>query len=361
MMRWLLAIVIMLLILAGAAYWAALNTRAGQDFALDLLMGALAGATPPRPPADAMRVFMCGTASPLGTPDRAQACVAVIADGRLYLVDTGVGSAQTLQAHRVSSRHLDTVFITHFHSDHIGGLPDHNLGSWVAGRAAPLKVVGPPGVAAVVDGFNRAYELDRQYRTAHHGAELLPPAIGVMQAREIEYRRRTEHGLLVSFAPGVVHEADGLTVTAFVVDHSPVEPAFGYRFDYEDRSVVISGDAVVTATLEDAATDADLVIHDALSEPLISTLARASAQANPRLAKVLSDVLDYHAHTTAVVAMAERAGVRMLAFYHLVPAPRNALMEAIFMRDVPDDVVLAEDGMTFDLPTGSPAILVDAG
>ena len=361
MKRLLLGVLVTLLILAGALYWAVIHTRAGQDFALDGLMGLLATATPTPPPADAMRVFMCGTASPLGAPGRAQACVAVFVGGRLYLVDAGTGSAQTLQAHRVSSEHLDTVFLTHYHSDHISGLPDHNLGSWVAGRAAPLKVVGPPGVAAVVEGFNRAYELDRQYRVAHHGAELLPPALGVMQAREIEYRRLTEHGVMVSFAPGVVHEADGLTVTAFVVDHSPVEPAYGYRFDYEDRSVVISGDTVVTPALESAAADADLVIHDALSEPLISAMARASAQANPRLAKVLLDVLDYHAHTTAVVAMAELAGVRMLAFYHLVPAPQNPLMEAIFMRDLPDGVVLTEDGMTFDLPVGSPRILVNGG
>lgn len=343
MMRWLLGVVTTLLILAGAAYWTAINTRAGQDFALDRLLGVLATAAQ-TPPADAMRVFMCGTASPLGIPGRAEACVAVVADGRLYLVDAGVGSTQTLQTHRVSRARLDTVFLTHFHSDHIGGLPDHNLGSWVAGRAAPLKVVGPPGVTAVVDGFNRAYELDRQYRTAHHGTELLPPALGPMQPREIE--------------PGLVHEVDGLTVTAFVVDHSPVAPAYGYRFDYKDRSVVVSGDTVVTAPLEAAATDADLLIHDALSEPLILALVRASP---PRMAKILSDVLDYHAHTTAVAAMAERAGVRKLALYHLVPAPQNTLMEAIFMRDLPDDVVLTEDGMTFDLPVGSPRILVNGG
>lgn len=346
MKRLLLAIPAALLIAAIAAYWFVMQTRAGQDFALNRMLGAMTQQTR-EAEVDALRVFMCGTASPLGALGRAQACVAIFAGDDLYLVDAGPGSAQTLSAHRISTRQLKAVFLTHFHSDHIGALYGHNLSSWVAGRPAPLQVVGPPGVEDVVAGFNRAYDLDRHHRTTHHGPQLLPPALGLMLPRAI--------------APGVAHEADGLRVTAFAVDHSPVVPAYGYRFDYKGRSVVISGDTVVTPALEAAAADADLLIHDALSEPLVSAMAAAAAQANPRMAKVLTDVLDYHAHTTDVAALAERARVRQLVLYHLVPSPGNALMANIFMRDVPSTVVLAEDGMTFELPVDSAPIVVGGG
>ena len=342
-MKWkrlLLAVLAALLVLAAAGYWFVMQTRAGQDMALEFATGALT-APAAAPPADTLRVVMCGTASPLGAVGR-RACVAVLVGKRFYLVDAGAGSGQTLTLKRIPAQRLEAVFITHYHSDHIDGLPNHNQRSWVAGRPAPLQVVGPPGIEEVVAGFNRAYAQDRQHRIDHHGEDLLPPALGVMQPRVIE--------------PGVVHDADGLRITAFAVDHSPVAPAFGYRFDYKGRSVVVSGDTVVTPSLESMAAGVDLLIHDALSEPLVSAMA---ARANPRMQKVMVDVLDYHAHTTDVAALAERAGVRKLAFYHLVPVPQNALMTAIFMRDIPDSVVLTEDGMTFDLPADSEEILVD--
>ena len=71
---------------------------------------------------------------------------------------------------------------------------------------------------------------------------------------------------------GVVVDPGGLRITAFPVDHTPVEPAVGYRFDHGGRSVAVSGDTVVTETLQAAAQDADLRLMDALSLPIVQTL-----------------------------------------------------------------------------------------
>ncbi len=107
---------------------------------------------------DALRVFVCGSASPLGNiPERAQACIAVVAGERIFLVDTGVGSAKNLGIARFPMEHLRGVLLTHYHSDHIGDLPGINLASWIAGRSEPLAVLGPQGVGEVVNGFNQAY------------------------------------------------------------------------------------------------------------------------------------------------------------------------------------------------------------
>ena len=83
---------------------------------------------------------------------------------------------------RVPLQNIAGVFLTHFHSDHIGELGEIRLQTWVAGRKTPLKVYGPPGVEQVVAGFNQAYALDDGYRTEHHGAAMLPPDAVAMVA-----------------------------------------------------------------------------------------------------------------------------------------------------------------------------------
>ena len=324
-------------------YWLATQTRAGQDMLLDRMLSTLIeGQEPPSP--DSLHVFICGSASPLPAPGRAQACVAILAGDDLFLVDAGSGSSQPLMLARMPVASMRAILLTHFHSDHIGAIGDHNITSWAAGRGVPLEIVGPEGVEEVVAGFNRAFALDAAYRTEHHGSELMPAELGVLAARTIE--------------AGLIHDENGLRIRAFPVDHSPVAPAFGYRFDYRGRSVVVSGDTVAAPSLAQAAEGADLLLSDALAEHLILALARANEQANPRGAQILRDVLDYHAHTDDLVALAERAGVRQLALYHLVPAPANAFMEDVFRRGLPDEVILTIEGMRFELPVGSDEIRV---
>ncbi|MGE0624406.1 MAG: MBL fold metallo-hydrolase [Pseudomonadales bacterium] len=331
-----LRFVLMLALILGAIYFIATGTRTGQDFLLERMVRL--AVTPPAAPFDGLRVLLCGTSSPLPAPDRAQACVAVEAGGRLFVVDAGAGSAANLAA--ASLDRLEAVLLTHFHSDHVSALGDINLNSWVAGRPAPLDVIGPAGVEQIVAATNALYTLDRGYRVAHHGADLLPPALHVLRPRTIE--------------PGVILDDAELVIAAFPVDHAPVAPAVGYRFDYRGRSVVISGDSIATGSLVEAARGADLLLHDALSLPIVTALERASAAAGrDRQARILSDIQDYHASTASLGELAESAGVGTLAVYHLVPPPRNFLMEKIFRRDLPSGTVITTDRMVFELPTGS--------
>lgn len=334
---------LILALILGAVYFIATGTRTGQDFLLERMISA--AVKPPAEPFDGLRVSMCGTSSPLPAPDRAQACVAVEAGGRLFVVDAGAGSAANLAAAPLDR--LEAVLLTHFHSDHISALGDFNLNSWVAGRPRPLEVIGPEGVTQVVAATNALYLLDRGYRVAHHGSDLLPAELHVMAARTI--------------TPGTILDDAGLVITAFPVDHSPVEPAVGYRFDYRDRSVVISGDSVVTPSLVDAARDADLLLHDALSLPIVQALEQASrAAGRERQARVLHDIQDYHASAASLATMMETSGVGLLAVYHLVPPPRNFLMEKIFARELPSGTVITQDRMVFELPAGGRNVRVIA-
>src|SRR5207237_5227361 len=107
--------------------------------------------------------------------------------------------------------------------------------SWVAGRPAPLLVIGPPGVENLAAGFNKAYQIDHGFRRAHHehGEISLPIEAGLLKAQAV---KPAKSGAML------VWDHDGLKVTAIVVAHDPAAPAYGYRFDYKGRSVVISGD-----------------------------------------------------------------------------------------------------------------------
>ncbi|MFK7913855.1 MAG: MBL fold metallo-hydrolase [Pseudomonadales bacterium] len=334
-------------IIVAAAFAYIFNSASGQDAAFKRAATMVMGRTSDT--FDGLRVVVCGSASPLGNAmDRAQACIAVVTPEHFFLFDVGARSPLRINQAQLPLGRLTGVFFTHYHSDHIAGLPDVNLASWVRGRPGPLKVYGAAGIDSVVQGFNTAYQLDRSYRTAHHGAAMLPPDRGAMQAHTI--------------APNtVVWQDDSLSITAFKVAHPPIEPAVGYRVDYKGRSVVISGDTNAADSLFTAAKDADLLFHDALSrtllDPMIDVATTAGAK---RGAKIMTDVIDYHADSTTLSAPAAAAGIRQLVFYHMVPVPTNALAAKMFLRDLPEDIILAEDLHTFDLPPESSDIIVHA-
>ncbi|MDB9918177.1 MBL fold metallo-hydrolase [Pseudomonadales bacterium] len=292
-----------------------------------------------------LRVFVCGSASPLGT-GQAQACIAVVTPEHFYLIDSGAGSTDNINRMALPTNRLQGLLITHFHSDHISEIYEVNLGSWVSGRPTPLTVFGPTGVDEIVSGVNATYRLDRIYRTGHHGEELLAPELGVLAHETI--------------SPGIILEDGELTITAYVSEHLPVEPAVGYRFDYKGRSVVISGDGNVNGDTRQIVDGADLLLHDALSLPIVSTLSKSLGTAGQsRQSKIVSDVIDYHASTDSLIELAEQSNVGMVAFYHLVPVPLNVVLEDVFKRGLPDNFLLAEDLMSFELPIGSDEIVVN--
>jgi ribonuclease Z len=292
-----------------------------------------------------LRVYVCGSASPLGM-GQAQACIAVVTPEHFYLIDSGAGSTDNINRLGLPTERLQGLLITHFHSDHIAEIYEVNLGSWVRGRPAPIIVYGPRGVDEVTNAVNAGYRQDRIYRTGHHGEELLPPALGILQHETI--------------APGVILEDGDLKITAYVAEHPPIEPAVGYRFDYRGRSVVISGDSNVNGDTLKIVEGADLLLHDALSLPTVTALSEAmGAAGQSRQSKIVSDVMDYHASTDSLIELGEKSDVDMVAFYHLVPVPLNSVLEDIFKRGVPDNFLLAEDLMWFELPIESDDIVVN--
>jgi ribonuclease Z len=305
-----------------------------------------------------LRVVLCGTGSPIPNAERAGPCAAVIAGGKIWLVDAGGGGWRHLMLWHLPVEKLAGVLLTHFHSDHIEDLGEVNMQSWVAGRTSALPVYGGPGVDQVVNGFQTAYALDSGYRVRHHGAAVLPPALGDMVPHVIES------------APGVglkegetklVLDTDGLQITAIGVNHFPVSPAYGYKFVYGGRSVVISGDTRESPGLAEAAKGADVLVHEAQANDAVAQIRTLmAAQGNTRMVKLLGDIQTYHTSPEGAARVANQAGVKLLVLTHLTPGLPDFLAQPMFMNPVKavraSGSLLGHDGLMVSLPSGSDAV-----
>jgi ribonuclease Z len=299
-----------------------------------------------------LHVVLCGTGSPLPDADRAGPCTAIVAGGALYLVDAGPGSWEVVDLAGLPTGRLAGVFLTHFHSDHIGDLGEAIVQSWIAGRPRPLDVFGPPGTAGVVEGFRRAYAADTDYRVAHHGDDALPRAAAGAAARETTLAAEPT-------ASAIVLDRDGLRVTMFRVDHAPVEPAVGYRFEWRGRTVVVSGDTRRSASVLAHARGADILVHEALQPALILRVPPVARRLGlERVAKLAEDIPGYHTAPAEAAALARDAGVPHLVLTHLVPGPANFVARRAFLDGVraayDGEVTLGADGDEFRLaPRGA--------
>ena len=299
---------------------------------------------------DGLHVGLCGSGSPFPDEDRGGPCTLVLAGKRLFVFDAGNMSTRNIGKMGFPHGNIEALFLTHFHSDHIDGLGELLLQRWVAGtKRSPLPVYGPAGVEQIVEGLAQVYRLDQGYRVAHHGDATVP--------------RRGFGGQANPFTPGadgrvvLLKDAD-LEISAFVVDHAPVFPAVGYHIRYKDRSVVLSGDTKLSAAVRREATGVDLLVHEALSEPLLGVLRKAAAdQGRSHLDKLFLDITDYHSTPEQAAATARDAKVGYLLLNHIVPPLPLPGMETAFLADAPKifsgPLRVGRDGDLLSLPAGT--------
>jgi ribonuclease Z len=215
--------------------------------------------------------------------------------GDELLFDCGRGFAERLTEYGVSLGAIDKLFLTHLHSDHILSIPDLLLVGWLQGRKTPLQVWGPVGTKSMMDYMGKTFEFDIRVRGDFDD-------------------RLTKAGILSSstdIQEGVIYEKNGAKVTAFLVDHGPVKPAFGYRVDYAGRSVAMSGDTRLSKNLIEHSQGVDLLIHevDRLNPPNPKETEREREQQE----KVVRDL-----HTTAdqTAVVFNRAKPRLAVYSH---------------------------------------------
>ena len=307
--------------------------------------------------ADGLHVYICGAGSPLPDPKRSGPCIGVLAGDQAFVFDAGTSGARNLGPMGFPIGRTDQIFLTHLHSDHFDGLGEMLLGTWInGGRLVPTPVSGPVGTSKVIDGINMAYQIDSTYRTAHHGEGIANPTGFGAVASEID----------ISGDSMIILDRDGVKITAFKVSHEPISPAFGYRIDYKDRSIALSGDTAYDPNIAVAANGVDVLFHEALNMEMVKTMENgAEANGAKRIAKIFGDIWDYHTSPVDAAKTAQAAGATDLVLYHIVPMLPSDAMIPMFVKGTAAEfdgkITVSEDGTIVRLPTGNDAIIYEHG
>src|SRR5579872_6019913 len=126
---------------------------------------------PPRESSKDVEIVFLGTGTPVPNADRQGQSLAIVANGKAYLVDAGSGVVR--QANSAFQRgipalrpaDLDIAFLTHLHSDHTLGLPDLIFTPWIQERVKPLRLYGPEGTKEMAAHILEAFKEDIYVRT----------------------------------------------------------------------------------------------------------------------------------------------------------------------------------------------------
>jgi ribonuclease BN (tRNA processing enzyme) len=285
---------------------------------------------------------------------------AVVVGDRWYFVDAGEGVHKQMWRAGLAVNHtFDAVrpvlragFVTHLHVDHIMDLGNLFLGSWPlreidifgpgpAGLPIPTyppervhELLYPenptPGLTDTLELIFRSFAYNLNTRMADEGR---PNLTSLVHAHDIDPgvvgSGLSPEQSAPAMEPFTVFEDDRVRVSAILVQHAPVYPAFGYRFDTDDGSVVFSGDTGRCDNVVRLAQGADVLVHEIMDvEPM---MARITKLAN--FESIYNHLKSSHSTADEVGDVATQAGVKTLVLSHHVPG------ESTFAEDTWEDAV----------------------
>lgn len=272
--------------------------------AASLSLGALAfSALPPTAlaaPRSRSRLILLGTAGgPTPKQERSAPANAIVVDGVIYVIDCGNGVARQMVKAGLDLGAIREVFLTHQHSDHNADYGNLLWLAWAAKMHTRVDTWGPPPLAQMTRLFLKMNDYDIRTRISDEGRPPLAPLI-------------VPHELT---APGVVMQDARVKVTAALVQHPPVAPAFAFRFDCPDRSIVFSGDTRPSENLVALARGADVLVHEVMYLPALEKLIASE----PNAKRLREHLLASHTTTEQVGRIAAEAAVKTLVLSHFVP------------------------------------------
>ncbi|MFE5320318.1 MBL fold metallo-hydrolase [Paenibacillus sp. NPDC056579] len=291
---------------------------------------------------EGIKAVILGTGTPRAFYGRAKAGVAVLVRDKTFLVDCGGATVDQLIKSGIMPQRISDVMFTHHHSDHNSGFFDVFITSWrthvtadqvFEGRKGPMNVYGPTTTKEIIGKMRESFDFDAKLRVNYNKSSG--------DGADIAYHECNE---------GVVYERDGIKVTAFEVDHRPVYPAIAYKFEYNGKSLVISGDTIPVASMVEYSKGIDLLVHESYNKAWLDAL----IEKFPEQTEGLSNPAKYHSTTLEVAEIAREAGVKHLVLTHHIPAPAATdKAEAEYTEGMQEiyggKITMARDLMSFEL------------
>ena len=246
------------------------------------------------------RLILLGTAGgPSPKIDRAAPANAIVVGDDIYIIDCGNGVARQMALAGLDLGRIRDVFITHQHSDHNADYGNLLLLAWATDLHTRVDTYGPPPLKRMTELFLEMNDYDIRIREADEGRPPLKPLI-------------VPHEITQG---GPVMRDANVKVTAALVQHPLVKPAFAYRFDCPDRSIVFSGDTRPSENLVELARGADILVHEVIDLAAIGVLEKELAHAK----RLHQHLLAAHTPMSQVGQVATKAGVETLVLNHFVP------------------------------------------
>lgn len=285
---------------------------AGAAAGLGMMTGWAQGS---RPAEARARLILLGTGGgPTPKKGRSASAQVIVVGKDSYVVDCGNGVARQMVAAGLKLGSIRDVFVTHHHSDHNADYGNLLLLAWATDLAHRVDTYGPTPLKRMTELFLEMNDVDIRTRTVDEGRPALAPLI---HAHEIT-------------GPGVVMEDENVKVTAAVVRHPPLDPAFAYRFDTARRSIVISGDTAPSDNLVRLAQGADVLVHEVMYLPAIETLIATE----PNAVRLKEHLLASHTTAEQVGRMATATKVKTLVLSHLVPGGFPFVEDRVWLEAV---------------------------
>jgi ribonuclease Z len=286
-----------------------------------------------------IRVTLLGTGAPVLNINRFGMSTLVEAGNQKLLFDAGRGVTMRLHQAKMPLRDITAIFITHLHSDHIAGLPDlYATAPLTPGghRQTPLEIWGPKGVDDLARGIEIMFTENARVRLLE---KELTPAVTKISTHELPAQG------------GTVYKSGDVKVTAFLVDHGNAKPAYGYRLDYGNHAVVLSGDTTYIPNLVEHAKGADL---------LIQCVAIGSRQLEQAAPKFVQRFYHYLANPETAARILSETHPRLAVFSHIslysrgdIPRPTSDELSSRVRAVYSGPFVVGEDLMSFMVKGGS--------
>ena len=304
---------------------------------------------------DGLHIGLCGAgAQLLVDPKRSEPCVIVLAGTSLFIVDVGSKSTQIIEGMGFGAGDVNAVFLTSPRSHRINGLGQLLTWNWMlSGKAEPIPVYGPEGVAGIVSGLQQTYLPDSRYKLAQlDTANIQATGFGGRPVT-VNIASKTESVTLI--------KTPDLEVIAFPLDQFPVDRSVGYLFRYKGRSAVITGDSLKSNNIKTYSKDVDLLVHDALSPTLMRFyLAGARRAGFPSVIDLFSKMVALQATPEEAATTARDANAKFLLLAGITPPLQLPGTEKIFMGASNDlfsgPIKIGSDGDFVSLPANSSEI-----